>query len=403
MSPVVEALQASIDALADIDLVDLDDGSLHELTEATQRLHGRLEVAAGRVLARWDARQVWRNDQSLSPAARLSRDLNTSPRSARSRLRGAHAMEQVPAVTAAVASGALSTDHVALLARAAGRAPQRYADDEAMLVEQCSTLRFADAERVVTYWLHHVDPDRTQRDATASTERSAASVSQTIDGTVIVDATLTGLDAHVFVDELRRLSDAQRHTDTANGIVRTARQRRAAALIGMATRSASTPPGARRPRPLFSVLIGDNSFHDLCETATGHVITTDDLVPHLDTAAMEVIVFDDAATVISVSPRRSFTGALRRAIEVRDRHCQHPAGCDTPAPSCDIDHITAWTDGGRTDQFNGRLECPAHNRHRHLHDTTTNPPPARDITYLDHLRARLRWQLLHDPPDDLTA
>ena len=31
------------------------------------------------------------------------------------------------------------------------------------------------------------------------------------------------------------------------------------------------------------------------------------------------------------------------------------------------------------------------------------PPNARGLSYLDHLRARLRWQLLHDPPDDLTA
>jgi len=182
MSAVVAALEASIDALADVDLGGLDDAALHELTIATQRTRDRLEVAAGRLLARWDARQVWRNDQSLSPAARLSRELNTSPRAARSRLRRAHAMERVPAVTAAVGAGRVSTDHVDLLARAAGRAPERYAEDEAMLVEHCSTLRFADAERVVTYWLHHSAPDETPADAG---EGSGASVSETMDGTVI--------------------------------------------------------------------------------------------------------------------------------------------------------------------------------------------------------------------------
>ena len=58
-------------------------------------------------------------------------------------------------------TGRVSTDHIELLASAAGRAPERYAADEAMLVEHCSTLRFADAERVVTYWLHHAAPDGT--------------------------------------------------------------------------------------------------------------------------------------------------------------------------------------------------------------------------------------------------
>jgi hypothetical protein len=83
---------------------------------------------------------------------------------------------------------------------------------------------------------------------------------------------------------------------------------------------------------------------------------------------MEVVLFDGPATVLSVSRRRSFTGALRRAIEVRDRHCQHPAGCDVPVDRCDVDHVVPWIAGGRTDQFNGRLECRAHNRHADLHD-----------------------------------
>jgi hypothetical protein len=170
----VSALAAAIDALVAVEVDELDDESLHELTVGTQRLRDRLEVAAGRLLARWDARQVWRNDQSLSPAARLGRELNASPRTAR-------AMQRVPAAATAVGSGRLSADHVELLAGAAGRAPDRYAADEAMLVAHCTTLRFADAERVIRYWVHHVDPDGNGQDAA---ETAGASVSETIDGTV---------------------------------------------------------------------------------------------------------------------------------------------------------------------------------------------------------------------------
>ncbi|QXC61401.1 HNH endonuclease [Aquihabitans sp. G128] len=67
---------------------------------------------------------------------------------------------------------------------------------------------------------------------------------------------------------------------------------------------------------------------------------------------------------------RAFPGALRRAIEVRDRHCTHP-GCTVPAERCDVDHIVEWSSGGDTTQANGRLLCPAHNRQR---PGRTSPP-----------------------------
>jgi hypothetical protein len=58
---------------------------------------------------------------------------------------------------------------------------------------------------------------------------------------------------------------------------------------------------------------------------------------------------------------RTFTGATRRAIEIRDRQCSHPY-CDRPARYCQIDHIKPYSQGGLTTQANGRLLCPRHNR-----------------------------------------
>ena len=111
---------------------------------------------------------------------------------------------------------------------------------------------------------------------------------------------------------------------------------------------------------------------------------------------METILFDGPCTVLTVSQQRSFTGVLRRAIEARDRHCQHPSGCDVPAHQCDIDHIVPYADGGPTSQFNGRLECPTHNRNRHKHDHGATPLPEQSINYLRTIRVRLAWQLLRE-------
>ena len=169
----------------------------------------------------------------------------------------------------------------------------------------------------------------------------------------------------------------------------------------MATRSAATPATAQRPKPLFTVLLGDESVARLCELVTGTVITPDVLVPYLGVAEVETILFDGPFTVIAASSARSFTGRLRRAIEVRDRHCQHPSGCDVPAVDCDVDHIVPVSEGGITSQSNGRLECRPHNRDATRHDHDATPHPQRPITVLDEIRARLRWHYHHhDQGDD---
>ncbi len=113
----------------------------------------------------------------------------------------------------------------------------------------------------------------------------------------------------------------------------------------------------------------------MCELATGTVIAPGQVVPLLSDAELERVVFDGPDRVIAVSRKRSFTGAVRRAIEVRDRYCQHPSGCDEPATRCDVDHIQPSTDGGITSQDNGQLGCWPHNRIPPLRNAHPPEPP----------------------------
>ena len=63
--------------------------------------------------------------------------------------------------------------------------------------------------------------------------------------------------------------------------------------------------------------------------------------------------------------RRLFSGATRRAVEVRDREC-YSEFCDVPAEDCEIDHVVPFAAGGLTVDANGRPACGHHNRKRHL-------------------------------------
>ncbi|HEX4244488.1 MAG TPA: HNH endonuclease signature motif containing protein, partial [Acidimicrobiales bacterium] len=152
---------------------------------------------------------------------------------------------------------------------------------------------------------------------------------------------------------------------------RTSPQRRADALVEMATRSRTAPANGQRPAPLFSVLVGYETMHGrMCQLAQGTVVTPGSLIRWLDEAYVERAVFRPGNRTEISSTVRLFGGATRRAIELRDLECTHPY-CDTPAPDCQVDHIMPAAIGGPTTQENGRLLCGFHNRLRNQ-----RPPPA---------------------------
>ena len=73
--------------------------------------------------------------------------------------------------------------------------------------------------------------------------------------------------------------------------------------------------------------------------------------------------------------RRLFTGALRRALVLRDRGCAFPA-CDRPARWCDGHHIVHWADGGPTNLDNAVLLCGYHHRTIHKGQWAVSLNPA---------------------------
>jgi len=67
---------------------------------------------------------------------------------------------------------------------------------------------------------------------------------------------------------------------------------------------------------------------------------------------------------IGTTARRP-TEAMRRQIQGQHRTCVFP-GCRMPAAQCDLDHITAWADGGPTDTSNLAPLCRHDHTVKHL-------------------------------------
>lgn len=397
----LDALSAAIDALlAAPDAFDGDD-ELHAFVVRSQHERHRLAAALWPALNRWDRLGVWSSDGSRSAAARLSREANTSKPAAAKELSRARKLQEMPATATALAEGTISPEHVDLLGAACK--PHRtelFERDEAVLVAQCKALWWAESVRVVDYWTSRADAygeaDADPAEVRRLDRRSQSHLhaSKTLDGNVALNGLLEPIGGEIFTNELERLEHLLYLADSESGAERTSAQRRAAALVEMATRSASVPADARRPKPLFVVHVGDESARHLCELAGGTVIRPGELHGWMDDALLETFLFDGPTVVLTASQQRSFTGKLRRAIEARDRRCQHPSGCDAPATRGDIDHTIPWSEGGPTDQFNGRVECTTHNRHRDKHDHGAQPLPPRRVDRLEAARARIRWGLL---------
>ena len=162
---------------------------------------------------------------------------------------------------------------------------------------------------------------------------------------------------------------------TAADLRRSAAQRRLDALVEMATRSASYRPSMGRARPLLTVLVNHEQLAPAL--ASGTVLTPGQLAGLWPDAEVERVVFGARSRVLDVSVhQRVFTGATRRACEVRDRRCTHPS-CDVPAERCEIDHIDPYN-GSNTVHTNGECLCAWHHRRKHHHHHRHQRPPPDD-------------------------
>ena len=373
-----DALHQVLDDLCADDLSALTDQELHRRVMAVLRARIRLEYVSMTSLAAWDDRKAWCDDGSRSPGARAAAETGVDTTHVTAALRRARLLSRLPATAAAVRDGAMSPEVVDAMSDASKVTLEvPFSEVEQILVDACVLVGSREARSVLRRWAAEHDQTGTEEREKRNFDKRNLSVATTIDGLVHVNGLLPAVAGREFAAELDRLEREMFLVDTRDGIERTGRQRRADALAEMARRSATLDVDEhhpnRSPRILLSVVVGRGTVERLCETLDGVPLPTGELVPELERIDIERLIFDGPDTIISVSTQRTFTGALRRAILVRDGRCTHPSICDTPADKCDVDHTLAWNQHGITSQHNGKLQCRPHNRHHDLHHAAPTP------------------------------
>lgn len=353
-----------------------------ESIEALMGQASRLDAFLTEATAAFDASGDWAPDGAKTAAAWLARRCRLPQNQARRIVRRGRELRHLPACSKAWRDGAINAAHVDTLAAVRRDSTEELLErDEQVLVDQATTLRFEDYVRIVGYWEQRADPDGTDECAGKGHARREVYLEQSFQGVWLGKMTLDPISGAIVSNELGRLerelfesdwSEARQRLGrepTVSELSRTSGQRKADALVEMATRSGTAPAHGRRPKPLFSVFVDYECLNGrILELAQGTVVSPGSLVPWLDEAIIERAVFGPGSRVDVGARTRLFSGATRRAIELRDRQCTHPY-CDGSA-RCQVDHIIPYSEGGLTTQENGRLLCGFHNRLRNQ-----RPPP----------------------------
>ncbi|HEX2575252.1 MAG TPA: hypothetical protein VHK88_02820 [Aquihabitans sp.] len=181
----------------------------------------------------------------------------------------------MPLTRAAFEAGELSVDHVDLLC-GANRPPLEalFARDEALLVSYAKELGYDDVQRVVRHWEDCGDDATADERAERGHAERHLRAAPTLHGDVDVQGRIDPIGGGIFTTELQRLERELFEADWADAraihgdavqlhhLARTSAQRRADALVEMATRSAAMPEDAKQGRLLLTVLVDHRTFID---------------------------------------------------------------------------------------------------------------------------------------------
>jgi hypothetical protein len=244
--------------------------------------------------------------------------------------------------------------------------PDLFSAGEKELLSQIEELDVRETARAVNQWRQRVNAEQRDRELEALKHRRFLHLSPTIEGMGKIEGLL---DPESF-ELVRTAVEGACAIPTATDH-RSPGQRRADALVDLCREAMDSGRLAESggEKPHLIVLIDSERVgsqrRGSGETIEGTELPQSDLERLLCDSSLSRMIMGPASEPLDVGRKtRIIPPALRRAVMVRDRHCQHP-GCDRPARWCDVDHIIPWWKGGETKLSNLQLLCRFHHSEKH--------------------------------------
>jgi hypothetical protein len=357
----------------------LDDQEAGDGFAQLQRISEAVEAKRLRWLADQDRRASYRRDGYLSAAAWLADRFKVAAGSAKQLVKVAQALEKMPDARHALEAGEVSSSALRVLVAAREVHPEAFSQQEPALIEQAQTKSVEELRRVMADWSQSVDAESSAGYAQALRGRRRLDACPTATGMVRVDGELDPEGGEAVLTALQALVDADLRANGGTDL-RTPAQRRADALCELAQRFLQSPErptvAGERPHVTLTVdvltlrnaegLAGNGRGSKRCEldhTGTVHPATARRVA--CDSSVIPVVMGGPSEPLDVGRRTPVVSGALRRAIVLRDGRCRFPA-CIRPHAWCDAHHIKHWADGGETSLHNLVLLCRPH--HRLVHE-----------------------------------
>jgi hypothetical protein len=307
------------------------------------------EVAWSRKAARFAETDYWEQEGSVSAVDWLRHNCHLNEGAVADRLAVGKSADSLADSHQALEKGRIGFPHLATLARTAEAVGDRFDEVKLLrLAEVSSPGRFF---HLCRHFRHAADKERYAAEQADQVEKRSLRISRTEEGWYHLSGVFDSIGGAAVRSALEPLAKKSGEHDGRK------RDRRLAdAMIEALTEKAQTQinvttsletllglDGAPAAEMDYSLPISSKTVERLA----------------CDSSVTRILLGSESQVIDVGRSKRVVSGPARKALEVRDRHCQWP-GCDRAARLTVAHHVVHWIHGGTTDLDNLVLLCPRH-------------------------------------------
>jgi hypothetical protein len=359
--------------MAAVEASTMDALPLERLEAEITELAGHLAAGECRwleLVAEYDRRAGHESWGCRTIAHWLSWQCGLDMRSAREKVRVAHALTELPRVRQEFGAGRLSYSKVRAITRVATPA------NEEQLVMYAQHTTATQTERIVRTYRGYRSGDEETQAANRLHEEQYLQLEYDLDGAGVTNGRMPPEVAAAFAQALelarKRMSADQRGEGGPAGPLRSRRAINVDALAMIVETFLAGEPAARNGGDRWMVgvnvdaeVLADDDPDGACEI-DGEVALAPETVRRLccDSSVAAILQGANGEPVAATKRTRTIPRWVRRAVHARDKGCRFP-GCDEKV-FIDAHHVRHWSRGGPTIPTNVLELCWFH--HRLVHE-----------------------------------